>query len=414
MATTTTTTTATTGGETSVVERTRRVSVWDLKPFLKKYTFEESTHDEEKRLMLVAQPTVSPSSSSSSSSSLETTTTTTVASSSVAAQPHQGHGHGKKKEPEYTEAQVDENGCAIVLWNRLLFPKKKKSTEGIISNRYLYMHPEDREPEAPKVSTIEKLFSIKKTVIIMCHGGYFAAAVFDKARLVAHKTFHSYIVRRKQGGRQSNRDKSGRRPKSGGAQIRRHNEEKHLLNVRALVNSWADHLTECDLILTHLPSQNKNLLIDEEREVSSSSHGAKHQGHDKEEDFFLSKNDPRLRTIPFATHRPSLSEVKRVFLELTTALLVTFEAPSSAQLLPTSGSSSSSSSSVNLRTSADPSALVDELRSSGDWEPSFKTRTSDDDEDDEERDEDDEDHDANSDQDQDESEDDEDADDDDE
>jgi hypothetical protein len=225
--------------------------VWDLKPFLKKYTFEESTHDEEKRLMLVAQPTVSPS-SSLSSSSLETTTVT-VTPSSVAAQPHQGHGHGKKKELDYTEAQVDENGCAIVLWNRLLFPKKKK-TEGIVSNRYLYMHPEDREPEAPKVSTIEKLFSIKKTVIIMCHGGYFAAAVFDKARLVAHKTFHSYIVRRKQGGRQSNRDKSGRRPKSGGAQIRRHNEEKHLLNVRALVNSWADHLTECDLIPPTFPA----------------------------------------------------------------------------------------------------------------------------------------------------------------
>lgn len=375
------------------------MSVWDLKPFLKKYTFEESTHDEEKRLMLVAQPTVSPS-SSSSSSSLETTTTTTT--TTVAAQPHQGQGHGKKKEPEYTEAQVDENGCAIVLWNRLLFPKKKKS-EGIVSNRYLYMHPEDREPEAPTVSTIEKLFSIKKTVVIMCHGGYFAAGVFDKARLVAHKTFHSYIVRRKQGGRQSNRDKNGRRPKSGGAQIRRHNEEKHLLNVRALVNSWADHLTDCDLILTHLPSHNKTLLIDKEREVSSSSHASKqHQGHDKEEDFFLSKNDPRLRTIPFATHRPSLSEVKRVFLELTTALLVTFEAPPLAQILPASAGGSSSSSSVNLRTSADPSALVDELRSSGDWEPSFKTRTSDDEEDDEERDEDDDDHEGNSDQDDDE------------
>jgi len=366
--------------------------VWDLKPFLKKYVFEESSHDEEKRLMLVTQLPLPSSSSSSSASSAS------LSSSSAPA----GQGHGRRGAPDYTEAQIDKSGCAIVLWKRLLYPKPRKPTESVTSNRLLYMHPDDREPEEATRSTIERLFDLRKSVVVMCHGGYFAAAVFERERVVAHKTFHSYIVRRKQGGRQSNRDKSGRRPKSGGAQIRRHNEEKHNLNVRALINSWASHLRDCDLIFIHLPSHNKTLLIDKDQSSPSSSpppssssqrhpHSqSKGKGKDKTEDFFLSKDDPRLRTIPFATHRPSLSEVKRVFQELTTALLITFDAPlAEPHPVPVPVLSSS----LSLRLSADPDALVDELRSSGEWEPTFAPVLHDDNDDNDDQDPDDDDQD---------------------
>ena len=42
--------------------------------------------------------------------------------------------------------------------------------------------------------------------------------------MVAHKTFHHYTVRRKQGGSQSSRDSQGNAPKSAGASLRRQQE----------------------------------------------------------------------------------------------------------------------------------------------------------------------------------------------
>jgi len=46
--------------------------------------------------------------------------------------------------------------------------------------------------------------------------------------MILHKTFHRYIVRKKQGGTQSGKDKQcggGSHPKSAGASIRRYNEQ---------------------------------------------------------------------------------------------------------------------------------------------------------------------------------------------
>jgi len=43
--------------------------------------------------------------------------------------------------------------------------------------------------------------------------------------VIAHKTFHRYVVRQKAGTAQSQYDKQGGHAKSAGAQIRRHNEQ---------------------------------------------------------------------------------------------------------------------------------------------------------------------------------------------
>ena len=45
-----------------------------------------------------------------------------------------------------------------------------------------------------------------------------------RAQVVAHKTFHRYVVRAKRGTAQSTRDGQGNAPKSGGASLRRYNE----------------------------------------------------------------------------------------------------------------------------------------------------------------------------------------------
>ena len=42
--------------------------------------------------------------------------------------------------------------------------------------------------------------------------------------MIAHKTFHRYVVRAKRGTAQSARDAQGNAPKSAGANLRRYNE----------------------------------------------------------------------------------------------------------------------------------------------------------------------------------------------
>ena len=42
--------------------------------------------------------------------------------------------------------------------------------------------------------------------------------------MIAHKTFHRYVVRAKRGTAQSSRDSQGNAPKSAGASLRRYNE----------------------------------------------------------------------------------------------------------------------------------------------------------------------------------------------
>ena len=213
-----------------------------------------------------------------------------------------------------------ETNTSVIVWKRLLKPKKvKESIE--LSNRYLYMHEEDRPYAPPPVSTIQKLLSLQKWVIFMCHGGYFAGAVFHELRIIDHKTFHAYVVRKKQGGRQSTRDKSGRRPKSGGAQIRRHNEDKHERNIRDLMQKWQQHLQSADIIFLGLPGRNKDAFLRANSSKSSQSDDEEHELVIEDGEVYLDKSDDRIRTIPFTTKRPNLGEVKRVFKELSSITL---------------------------------------------------------------------------------------------
>lgn len=58
----------------------------------------------------------------------------------------------------------------------------------------------------------------------MAAGGHFAIALFERNKILQHKTFHKYIIRAKQGTAQSAHDqKSGGKAKSAGANLRRQN-----------------------------------------------------------------------------------------------------------------------------------------------------------------------------------------------
>eukprot|EP00897_Mesotaenium_endlicherianum_P009008 jgi/Mesen1/8135/ME000437S07227 len=136
-------------------------------------------------------------------------------------------------------------------------------------------------------------------VIILSAGGHFAAAVVDSAggAVIAHQTFHRYVVRAKAGGRQSSKDATGRAPKSAGSSLRRHNEAALEKEVRELLASWRGHLAAASRLFVYAPSSNSRALF------ADGAGGAP---------SLLRRDDPRLQSIPFTVRRPTFKEVRRV------------------------------------------------------------------------------------------------------
>ncbi|KAG0025555.1 hypothetical protein BGZ82_009966 [Podila clonocystis] len=142
--------------------------------------------------------------------------------------------------------------------------------------------------------------------LVLIGGGHFAGVVMDLAgqvsahgrdiKVVAHKTFHRYTVRRKQGGSQAAHGAAN----SAGARIRMYNEEALKLEVRELLDSWSEWINQSECVFVHSPGNNRRVLFYDGSVVSA----ADKQG--------------RLRSIPFMTRRPTLSELKRAYLELST------------------------------------------------------------------------------------------------
>ena len=131
--------------------------------------------------------------------------------------------------------------------------------------------------------------------VILCRGGYFAAAVFDTQGgpkfgcAIAHKTLRRYISRRKQGKIQSLQDKtSGRKTNSAGASLRRQNEQHLVADIHELLGStWKSFL-----------SRSKFVFYDNPYILQ-----------------FISPSCCCLK-IPFQTSRPTFEESKRVFSRL--------------------------------------------------------------------------------------------------
>lgn len=61
--------------------------------------------------------------------------------------------------------------------------------------------------------------------IILCHGGKFALQVYEGSKCIFTRSDSKYVVRKKQGGRQINADRSKKIMSSTGSQMRRENEK---------------------------------------------------------------------------------------------------------------------------------------------------------------------------------------------
>ncbi|KAG9326924.1 hypothetical protein KVV02_001874 [Mortierella alpina] len=158
--------------------------------------------------------------------------------------------------------------------------------------------------------------------LILLGGGHFAAMVVDlggetnKAarqgsharaiKVVAHKTFHRYTGKctmnmskstlRKQGGTQSSHGGCN----SAGALVRMYNERALKLEVQELLEGWSQWIEKSEFVFMHAPGNNRRVLFHENSVIS------------------LADREGRVRSIPFVTRRPTLTELKRVYQELAT------------------------------------------------------------------------------------------------
>lgn len=150
--------------------------------------------------------------------------------------------------------------------------------------------------------------------LCMIGGGHFAAMVVSlaprkgasngpmnrEATVLAHKTFHRYTTRRKQGGSQSANDNAKGTAHSAGSGLRRANEKKLVEDVRALLQDWKQLLDTSDLLFVRATGvTNRRTLF------------GPYDGQ------VLKANDPRIRGFPFTTRRATQKELMRSFVELT-------------------------------------------------------------------------------------------------
>ncbi|KAF0645707.1 hypothetical protein FPSE5266_11067 [Fusarium pseudograminearum] len=150
--------------------------------------------------------------------------------------------------------------------------------------------------------------------LCMIGGGHFAAMVVSlaprpnkngttmnrEATVLAHKTFHRYTTRRKQGGSQSANDNAKGAAHSAGSSLRRYNEQALVEDVRNLLQEWKALIDTSELLFIRATGMtNRRTLF------------GPYEGQ------VLKHNDTRLRGFPFSTRRATQNELMRSFIELT-------------------------------------------------------------------------------------------------
>ena len=166
--------------------------------------------------------------------------------------------------------------------------------------------------------------------VLMMGGGHFSAAAIllnphvttthsrkrgttEERGLVvlAHKSFHRYTTRKKQGGSQSAQDASGKFAKSAGAQLRRYGEESLKDDIKGLLDlpGWRTLLARSERIWVRAGARSaKSVLWAWEGAGPSGSGGAS--------PLDPARRDGRLLNLPIQTRRANLGEVLRCFFEL--------------------------------------------------------------------------------------------------
>lgn len=199
----------------------------------------------------------------------------------------------------FTNSEQEEPITVDVVRKKQLRPVLAKPPHADGSNRV----------PLPSTTTSPQIF------LCMIGGGHFAGMIVSlapkagkqspgtdqrQALVIAHKTFHRYTTRRKQGGGQSANDSAKGAAHSAGSSLRRYNEVALEQEIRVLLAEWKDLIDASQLIFVRATgSSNRRILFG------------------PYENQVLRPTDSRNRTFPFSTRRATQAELMRAFVEIT-------------------------------------------------------------------------------------------------
>ena len=202
---------------------------------------------------------------------------------------------------------------------RAVFTEAEQEEESRIADALRKKQLTTTAPKAPPDGSngvpLPSTMTSPQIFLCMIGGGHFAAMIVSlapklnkrpgggeerQAMVIAHKTFHRYTTRRKQGGAQSANDSAKGAAHSAGASIRRYNEMALESEIRALLAEWKEMIDKSQLVFARATgSSNRRIIF------------GPYDGQ------VLRHNDPRNRSFPFSTRRATQAELMRAFVELT-------------------------------------------------------------------------------------------------
>lgn len=195
-----------------------------------------------------------------------------------------------------------QNGERVSFWKCLLLNESEniafENDKSIAADFGECFLTEKEVTEKLKYVIHEPRDATRLRVVLLARGGHFAGCVFDGNSIVAHKTFHRYVVRAKSGKRQSSKDASGRTVHSAGASLRRYNELALKKDIQELLAAWKPYISVSSCIFLYAPSGNHQLFFDGERKNFNCQHHV-------------------IRNIPLTVRRPTLKEARRIYNLLT-------------------------------------------------------------------------------------------------
>lgn len=187
----------------------------------------------------------------------------------------------------------------IRTWTVLLFGGGHFSIAVVTLNLHIAPRAASRNRPLPEQGSDEEILQEDRSLIVL-----------------AHKAFHRYTTRRKQGGSQSAQDASGKFAKSAGAQLRRYGEQALAEEVRALLSlpGWRRLLSETERVYVRAGGRAaRGILWSWPGATASDGKNAASASP-----LEGPRADGRLRNVPFSTrNKATVGECLRVFAELS-------------------------------------------------------------------------------------------------
>lgn len=213
---------------------------------------------------------------------------------------------------------------AIAVYKSLISAQDSPNFDPILHLKSLSSHKINKDPIKSGISAIFMLTSGHFAGAIISHlphstkgnQGTQLSLQLQSVRMIQQKTFHRYTTRRKQGGSQSSMDDAKGKANSAGSTLRRYNEQALEQDIAQLLKDWKVLIDECDHIFIRAMGKAGRLLVKQKGEAGG----------------IIFNDDDRIKTIPFGTGRPTATEIKKAWVELTHLQIVDLPKVSTSEI----------------------------------------------------------------------------------